>query len=169
MSNSFSTNTTYIICSQLIHDSVDQSPLIFASSFTTPLFKQKQQNFPHKENIRINPRGRWYTLIPCTYCKKGKVVPLPSIEAHLGERRYSSCSLNLTTRRGCLTPGQRAPGPIVYEAGWAPDPVWMQRLEEKPCASIRDRTPATQSVDRHYTELPLLPYLLYRLELKYKK
>jgi hypothetical protein len=32
--------------------------------------------------------------------KKGKVVPLRSIEAHLGDRRYRSHFLNLGTRRG---------------------------------------------------------------------
>jgi hypothetical protein len=40
--------------------------------------------------------------------------------------------LNLGTRRGCvvsITPGRFTPGkdpvPIVQEAGWAPEPVWI--------------------------------------------
>jgi hypothetical protein len=30
-----------------------------------------------------------------------------------------------------LVPGKGPPVPIVQEAGWAPEPVWTQRLEEK--------------------------------------
>jgi hypothetical protein len=32
--------------------------------------------------------------------------------------------------------------PTVQKAGWAPEPVWMQRLEEKFSAPVRDQTPA---------------------------
>jgi hypothetical protein len=44
------------------------------------------------------------------------------------------------------------PIPIVQEAGWAPEPVWTQRLEAKSSASVGDRTPVVQSVVRHYTD-----------------
>jgi hypothetical protein len=30
---------------------------------------------------------------------------------------------------------------IVQEAGWAPEPVWTQRIEEKSFLSAEDRTP----------------------------
>jgi hypothetical protein len=30
-----------------------------------------------------------------------------------------------------LPPGKGPPVPIGQEAGWAPEPVWTQRLEEK--------------------------------------
>jgi hypothetical protein len=50
--------------------------------------------------------------------------------------------------------GKSPPVPTVQEAGWAPEPVWTQRLEEKSSASVEDRTPAVQSVVRRYTELP---------------
>jgi hypothetical protein len=33
------------------------------------------------------------------------------------------------------------PVPIVQEAGWAPEPVWTQRLEEKSSAPAGNRTP----------------------------
>jgi hypothetical protein len=49
-------------------------------------------------------------------------------------------------------PGKGPPVPIVEEAGWAPEPVLTQRLEEKSCASIGDRTPVVQSVVSHYTD-----------------
>jgi hypothetical protein len=41
-----------------------------------------------------------------------------------------------------LPPGKCPPVPIVQEAGWAPEPVWTQRLEEKSSASVGDGTPA---------------------------
>jgi hypothetical protein len=51
-----------------------------------------------------------------------------------------------------------APVPIVQEAGWAPEPVWTQRLEEKSFSSPRDRTPiARSSSPQSDTILPELP------------
>jgi hypothetical protein len=50
-----------------------------------------------------------------------------------------------------LPPGEGPPVPIGQEAGWASEPVWTQRLEEKSSASVGDRTPVVQSVVRHYT------------------
>jgi hypothetical protein len=41
--------------------------------------------------------------------------------------------------------------PIGQEAGWAPEPVWTQRLEEKSFAPAGNRTPVVQPVVRHYT------------------
>jgi hypothetical protein len=94
--------------------------------------------------------------------KKGKVVPLRSIEAHLGEGRYSSYSFLTYALEGgewpasrpgrALPPAKGPPVPIVQEAGWAPESVWTQRLEEKYSASVGDRTPAVLSVVRHYTD-----------------
>jgi hypothetical protein len=53
-----------------------------------------------------------------------------------------------------LAPGERTPVFIVQEAGWAPEPVWTQRLEEKISCLCRgsnlDR-PVVQSVARNYT------------------
>jgi hypothetical protein len=37
-------------------------------------------------------------------------------------------------------------------AGWAAEPVWTQRLEEKSSASVGDRTTAFQSLVSHYTD-----------------
>jgi hypothetical protein len=48
-----------------------------------------------------------------------------------------------------LPPGKE---PIVQEAGWAPEPVWTQRLEEKSFAPAGDRTPVVQPVVRHCTD-----------------
>jgi hypothetical protein len=78
-----------------------------------------------------------------------------------GKRRYSSYSFLTSALDGgewsasrpgrALPPGKGPPVPTVQEAGWAPEPVWAQRLEQKSSASVGDGTPAVQSVVRHYT------------------
>jgi hypothetical protein len=77
-----------------------------------------------------------------------------------GERRYSSYSFLTSALDGgewsasrpgrALSPGKGPPESIVQEAGWAPEPVWTQSLEEK--SSVGDRTPVVQSVVRRYTD-----------------
>jgi hypothetical protein len=37
-------------------------------------------------------------------------------------------------------------------AGWDPEPVWTQGLEEKSFAPVGDWTPIVQPVVRHYTD-----------------
>jgi hypothetical protein len=81
------------------------------------------------------------------------------------ERRYSSYLFMTSALDGgersesrpgrALPPGKGPPVPIVKEAGWAPGPVWTQRLEEKfSCLSrgLNLDQPVVQSVDRHYTD-----------------
>jgi hypothetical protein len=75
-----------------------------------------------------------------------KVVPLRSIEAHLGERRYSSYYFFTSALEGgewwasrpgrALPPEKKPPVPTIQGAGWAPEPVWKQRLEEKSSATV---------------------------------
>jgi hypothetical protein len=90
------------------------------------------------------------------------MCPATRHEGPWGERRYSSYSFSTSALDGgewsASRPGRAllsAKGPpvaILQEAGWAPEPVWTQRLEEKSSASVGDRTPVTQSVVRHYTD-----------------
>jgi hypothetical protein len=78
-----------------------------------------------------------------------------------GGRWYSSYSFLTSALDGgewsashpscTLPPGKGPPVPIGQEAGWVPEPVWMQGLEEKSCAPVRDQTPIVQPVVRHYT------------------
>jgi hypothetical protein len=79
------------------------------------------------------------------------------MEALEGERRYSSYSFLTSALDGgewsASRPGRSLPPvSIGQEAGWAPEPVWTQRLEEKSSASVGDRTPVVQSVVSHYTD-----------------
>jgi hypothetical protein len=51
-------------------------------------------------------------------------------------------------------PGKGPPVPIVQEAGWAPEPVWAQKLEEKYfhlCRGSNIDRSVIQPVARHYT------------------
>jgi hypothetical protein len=57
------------------------------------------------------------------------------------------------SRTGRTLPlGKGRPVPIVQEAGWAPELVWTQRLEERSLASDGDWTLIAQSIARHYTD-----------------
>jgi hypothetical protein len=81
------------------------------------------------------------------------------------ERKYSSYSLLISVLDGgewsssrpgrALPPGKGHPVPTGQEAGWAPEPVWTQRSEEKSsCLCLEsnlDRS-VIQSVLRHYTD-----------------
>jgi len=57
-----------------------------------------------------------------------------------------------------LPPGKGPPVPIGQEAGWAPEPVWTQRLEEKSFSPPRDRTSIVRSVGKNYTDSPAHQY-----------
>jgi hypothetical protein len=69
--------------------------------------------------------------------------------------RYSSCSFSTSTLDGgewsasrlgrAFPPGKEPLVPIGQEAGWAPEPVWTQRLEENSFAPAGNRTPIAGS------------------------
>jgi hypothetical protein len=69
-----------------------------------------------------------------------------------------------------LPPGKEPPVPIGQEAGWAPEPVWTQRIEEKSFAPAGDRTPVVKPVVRHYTAWAtrLLMAYLHLLKILYR-
>jgi hypothetical protein len=86
---------------------------------------------------------------------KKKINPATRFGGAWEKRRYSSYSFSTSAVDGvsgqrhgpgrALTPGKRPPVPIVQEAGWAPEPVWTQRIEEKSFAPAGDRTPIALS------------------------
>jgi hypothetical protein len=58
------------------------------------------------------------------------------------------------TPRPCFTPGKGSTVPTVQEVGWAPEPVWTQKLEKKSLASAGDQISmarVVQSVARRCT------------------
>jgi hypothetical protein len=93
--------------------------------------------------------------------------PTTLYEGAWGERRYSSYPFSASALDGggwsalrpdrSLLAGKGPPVPIVQEAGWAPEPVWTQRLEEKSfrlCRGSNLDRPVAQPLAGHYTELP---------------
>jgi hypothetical protein len=90
------------------------------------------------------------------------MFPLHVVDGAVGERRYSSYTFIFTALEGgewsasrpgrALPPGKEPPVPTVQEAGWAPEPVWTQRVEENSSANVGNRTQAVQSVVRPYTD-----------------
>jgi hypothetical protein len=82
-----------------------------------------------------------------------------------GERMYSSYSYTSSALDGvewsalrfgrALSSGKGPPVAIVQEVGWALEPVWTQRLDEKSscfCQELNLDRPVVQSVFRHYTD-----------------
>jgi hypothetical protein len=73
--------------------------------------------------------------------KKAKAVPLHAMKALGGGEEHSSYSYSTSALDGgewsasrpgrALAPEKGPLVPIVQEAGWAPEAVWTQRLEEK--------------------------------------
>jgi len=54
-----------------------------------------------------------------------------------------------------LYPGKGPPVPIAQEAGWSPERVWTQRLDEESyclCRQSNPDLPVVQSVVRLYTD-----------------
>jgi hypothetical protein len=78
---------------------------------------------------------------------------------------YSSYSFSTSALHGgewsasrpgrVLALGKGPPVLIVQEAGWTPEPVWTQRIEEKSfrlCRESNPDRPVVQPVARHYTD-----------------
>jgi hypothetical protein len=94
-----------------------------------------------------------------------KAVLLYAMKALGGERKYSSYSFSTSALDGgewsashlgrALAPGKGPLVPTVQEAGWAPQPDWTQRLEEKSfclCRGSNLDCLVVQPVARHYTD-----------------
>jgi hypothetical protein len=84
---------------------------------------------------------------------------------HLGERRYSSYSFSTSALDGgqwsascpgrVLALGKGSLVPTVQEAGWAPELVWTQWLEEKSfrhCQGLNLDRLVVQPVARYYAD-----------------
>jgi hypothetical protein len=94
---------------------------------------------------------KMYEVGPIQECKKVKLSRYTPWR-RLGERRYSSYLFLTSALDGgewsasrpgrALPPGKEPPVPIGQEAGWAPEPVWTQRLEEKSSCLCRGSNPS---------------------------
>jgi hypothetical protein len=96
--------------------------------------------------------------------KKAKAVPLHTTKDFGGRKLYLLLILDFGTRWGewsaslygrGLAAGKGPLIPIVQEAGWTPDPVWTQKLEEKffrICRGSNVDCPVVQPIARHYTD-----------------
>jgi len=63
---------------------------------------------------------------------------------------------------GHFTPKERAPVPIAYKAGWAPEPLWTWWRRQKFPAPTGNQTPEPQSSSPEpATTLTELPQLLF--------
>jgi hypothetical protein len=57
---------------------------------------------------------------------------------------FSASALDVFSGQRALAQGKGPPVPIVQKTGWAPEPVWTQRLKEKilpPLLGIETRSP----------------------------
>jgi hypothetical protein len=107
---------------------------------------------------------------------QSKAVPLHATKVLWG-RGHSSYSFSTAALDGgewlasrpdrALAPGKGPPVPILQEAGWAPEPVWTQRLEETSLSlqGIKPRSPG-----RPVRDLPVLldRTLLHNRDVKFR-
>jgi hypothetical protein len=116
--------------------------------------------------VRIPAEAKW--IFPLNSVSKPALGPtqpplqwVPGVlspEAKRGRGLTLTPHPHLMLRSGMsrsYTPGERTPVPIVHEAGWAPEPVWTQRLEEKSfrlCRGSNLNHPVVQPVDKPYTD-----------------
>jgi hypothetical protein len=99
----------------------------------------------------MGPLVVWPTCSKKVKVKQSRYTPW----RRLGGEEYSSYSFTTSaldggewsvSRPGRALPPEKGPAvPIVQEAGWAPEPVWTQRLQEKSFAPAGDRTPIVRS------------------------
>jgi hypothetical protein len=124
---------------------------------------KRQRPLPQNGDATLISDSTSYLLVRILKLKLSHYTPRRS----LWERGYSSYSFSTTVLNGDElsalrpglalppSPGKGPPVPIVQEAGWAPVPVWTQKLEEKSfhlCWGSNLDRPVVQPVARHYTD-----------------
>jgi hypothetical protein len=111
------------------------------------------------------PVSSYWCHCSCLSVSKSKKVKQSTYGCARGEKRYTSCSFTTSALEEgewsaslpgpALPSGKGLPVPIGQEAGWDPEPVWTQRLEERSfclCRGSNFDRPVVQSVARHYTD-----------------
>jgi hypothetical protein len=105
-----------------------------------------------KEKLRISERIIMRTVYSPTSENGVCRIKYNHEVCRLYRSRYSESIMP----RPCFTPRERTPVPIGQEAGWAPELVWTQKLEEKSFRQCQRSNPyhlVIQSVVRHYNEI----------------
>jgi hypothetical protein len=98
---------------------------------------------PVRPVVLFASRVKWSHYTPWwRFGGRGGIAPVPFLTSALEGGEWSA------SRPGPALP----PVPTVQEAGWAPEPGWTQRVEEKSSAPVGDRTPAVRSFVRHCTD-----------------
>jgi hypothetical protein len=113
----------------------------------------------------LHAATRTHLFVICCVILKLKSYPTTRHESAWGQSKCSFHSFSTSALDEgewsashpdlALPPGKGPPVPVVQEAGWAPEPIWTQRLEEKSFSLCRgsnfDRS-VVQFVARHYTD-----------------
>jgi hypothetical protein len=140
---------------------VTQQPLFHYYSY----FAKCDVELLFRGMVQANQPWNSATILVCWTRKDNEPKKSSASTRHAGawgERMYSSYSFTTSALDGgewsasrpgrALPPGKGPPVPIVQEAGWAPEPVWTHRLEEKSFAPAGDRTPIARSSSQNKRE-----------------
>jgi hypothetical protein len=138
--------------------------------------------------VLLNVHCASAVIFSISYIKKQKSMQSCLTTRHdgaWGDKRYSSYSFSTSALDGgqwsgsrpglALAPRKGPPVPIVQEAGWAPELVWTQRIQEKSfclCRASNLDCPVVKPVARHYTDwatrLTIISYI-DRQQQRYKE
>jgi hypothetical protein len=98
--------------------------------------KDQHRRLQGRDNLKSHTKVKWSCTRQGGAWGEKRFCPYSFLTSALDGDEWSA------SRSGrSLLPRKWPPLPIVQEAGWAPEPVWTQRLKEKPSASVGDRTP----------------------------
>jgi hypothetical protein len=144
----------YCACCQLELTNVSE---VFTASITRAVSLTTQRCVPEHivtTALCVSPTPlckRQFVIYVKIKVKQSRYTPW----RRLGGEEYSSYSFTTSALDGgegsasrpgrALPPEKGPPVPIVQGAGWAPEPVWTERLEETFLAPAGDRTPIARS------------------------
>jgi hypothetical protein len=114
-----------------------------------------------REHTGVKGYAPWFCML-IYHLAKARAVPLHAMKALGGRKEGTAPTHSLDGGEWSasypghnLAPGKGLPVPIVQVAGWAPGPVYTQRLGEKffrLCRGTDLDRPVIQSMARHYTD-----------------